>query len=118
MVDTSDMKCSAPLHPAEPLYSRVPSRGQDGQRLNDLLMIIPGLKAKPMLRQQEILHIIEQLLALYSEVIVFAELNIKLGTLWLSIPPQWGLGAELAAWIHHHIPESRLVAQHSASESA
>jgi len=118
MADTSDIKCSAPLLPAEPLYRRVPTQGRDGQRLNDLLMIIPGLKAKPMRRQQEILQKIEQLLATYSEVIVFAELNIKLGTLWLSIPPQWGLGSELAAWIHHQIPESRLVAQHSTSESA
>ena len=117
MAESSDMKRSAEFLPAEPLHRRVPTQGEDGRPLNDLLMIIPGLKAKPVPEQQSILQKIEQALLSYHEIIVFAELNIKLGTLWLSIPPQRGLGAELAAWIHHHVPETRLVAQHSASEA-
>lgn len=116
MVDTSEVKCSNEILPAEPLYRRVPTQGKDGRSLNDLLMIIPGLKTKSVSEQQSILKKIEQALLHYGELIVFAEVNVKLGTLWLSIQPQLGLGAELAAWIHHHVPETRLVAQHVASQ--
>ncbi len=116
MAKSFDMRRGVALLPAEPLHRRVPTQGQDGRPLNDLLMIIPGLKKKPAAEQESILQKIEQALLTYEKFIVFAELNIKLGTLWLSIPSQRGLGAELAAWIYHHVPETRLVAQHTATE--
>ncbi|MFO7602787.1 MAG: hypothetical protein R6X06_03120 [Gammaproteobacteria bacterium] len=118
MTDRFHIKAAGALHPAAPLYERIPKRGQGGARLNDLLMIFPGIKTRPVLQQQNLIRKIETLLRPYAQVIVLAELNLKLGTLWLSIEPGPGLGAEIAAWLHHHIPESRLVAQHSATAPA
>ena len=111
------MKRSSELLPADPLHQRIPKRGKDGARLNDLLMIFPGLKHQTIYQQKILMEIIESLLLPYKEDIMLAELNIKIGTLWISLEPKLGLGAEVAACIHHHFPESRLVAQHSVTEA-
>lgn len=111
------IKCSTELLPAEPLYKRLPVCGQGGTRLNDLLMIFPGLKYQSASEQKKRLEKIESLLLPYKEDIVLAELNLKIGTLWLSFQSKPGLSAEIAAWLHHHLPESRLVAQHSDTET-
>jgi hypothetical protein len=38
--------------------------------------------------------------------------NVQLGTLWVSHRPRPGLGLEIAALIHHCIPEAKLIGQH------
>jgi hypothetical protein len=42
-------------------------------------------------------------------VVVFAEFNLKLNLLWVSIRPVHGIRFEIAGAIQQHVPEARLV---------
>jgi len=106
------LRRSGNFEPAEPLYKRVPTRDAQGRLLNDLMMIIPGLKSPPGHRQ--LLRDIERILLGYHEHVVFAEVNMRLGTLWVSLRQTAGIGVEIAAALHHSIPQARLVAQQTA----
>lgn len=100
------------LSPAEPLWQRVPTRDDDGKLLGDFMMIIPRLNTRSVPQQRTVVESLNSLLALYHEFVVFADLNLKLNILWVSHRQRNGIGLELAAAIHHCIPEAKLVAQH------
>ena len=99
------------LTPSEPLWKRVPARDAHGNPLSDFMMIIPKLKTKPPEKIREIVVRIEQILSDYAKHVVFADLNLQLNVLWISIKPVPGLILEVATVINHHIPEAKLVAQ-------
>jgi hypothetical protein len=96
---------------SEPLWKRAPGRDADGRGLSDFMMIIPGLRDMPVIVQQRIISCIEEVFACYGDLVVFADLNMKINVLWVTVKPVTGICLELAAMIHHAIPESRLVAQ-------
>lgn len=97
------------LLPAEPLYTRVPTRDETGQYLSDFMMIIPGLRKKPAHRRQEVIARLEYVLQLYRQTVVFADLNLKINVLWVSVKPVPGICLELPAVIKFHVPEALLV---------
>lgn len=97
------------LQPAEPLYERVPTRDDSGQFLSDFMMIIPGLRKKPASVRQDIISKIEYVLQLYRRTVVFADLNLNINVLWVSVKPVPGICIELPAVIKFHIPEALLV---------
>jgi len=97
------------LQPAEPLYKRVPIRDETGQFLSDFMMIIPGLRKKPTHIRQEIVRKIDYVLQLYKRTVVFADLNLKINVLWVSVKPVPGICLELPAVIKFHVPEALLV---------
>lgn len=100
------------MHPSEPLWKRAPTRDEDGRPLPDFMMLIPGLKHKCNNTIAEIVSKLEAVLMHYREYIVFADLNMKINALWVTLKPGVALTAEIAAMIHHHVPEAKLVAQH------
>ena len=51
----------------------------------------------------------------FSHKVVLADLNLKINVLWVTINPHIGLTAEIAALIHHVVPEAKLVSQHRVS---
>jgi hypothetical protein len=100
------------LQSAGPLWQRVPTRTEHGELVADFMMLIKRLKQFHQQKQNEIFVQLHEILSEYAPVILFAEVNVQLGTLWVSHRPRPGLGLEIAAVIHHCIPEAKLISQH------
>jgi len=98
------------LAPAEPLWKRVPLRDADGCLLTDFMMLIPRLGQRPREQVERTVRRLQQVLESYRHVVVFADLNLKLNVLWVSVRPAPGICLELATAINLLVPEARLVA--------
>ena len=96
---------------AEPLWNHVPTSDKEGQRLSDFMMLIPKLRKQPQSHIQYVLKQIEEVLEFYQHAVVFADLNLRLNVLWVSVKPIPGICLELPAAILDRVPEARLVAQ-------
>jgi hypothetical protein len=74
------------------------------------MMLIPKLSRWPEVRRTQVFEELGRVLAEFEEVVVFADLNLKLNLLWISMRkcPSGCLG--LAAAIKERIPEAILVA--------
>ena len=108
--NTTSLKLSREISPAEPLWKRVPMQNEDGKNLSDFMMIIPKLKHQSTDKIKTIINEIEQVLRYYEKQVVFADLNLNLNVLWVSVQPVAGICLEVAAAIHHRVPEAKLVA--------
>ena len=97
--------------PADPLWKRVPIRDSEGKPLSDFMMIIPKLRSKSPQGIKEVIMKIETVLAFYERHIVFADLNLNLNVLWVSLKPVPGMCLEVATAINLHVPDAKLVAQ-------
>jgi hypothetical protein len=97
------------LLPGEPLWKRVPTTDTDGTRLSDFMMIIPRLREKPRDAMQATVQRIEGVLRCYQDNVVFADLNLALNVLWVSVRPVPGICLELPTAIKIQVPEALLV---------
>ena len=52
---------------------------------------------------------VQRVLGCFSHVVVFAELNLKLNLLWITIRPICGVRNEIADAVRARIPDARLV---------
>ena len=104
-----DLTISLGITPAEPLWKIAPTRDEDGNRVSDLLMIIPKLKAKPKHYIQKTLSEIEVALRQYKHLVLFVNVDMKLNTLWVSFKAQPGLFADITASLKLHVPEAVVV---------
>ena len=95
--------------PNTPLWQRAPVRDEYGRLLSDFMMIVPGLNRRPKAEISDVLRRIEHVLGLYGRSVVFADLNLRLNTLWVSVRPVPGICLELPAVIHHYVAEAVLV---------
>lgn len=95
--------------PGQPLWRIVPTRDEDGHLLTDFMMLIPRLKEKSSGEVERTSGYIRSVLTLHSEV-VFADLNLALNLLWVSLRPKRGAMSEIAAAIRVLVPEAVLVA--------
>lgn len=103
--------CVGPgIEPGEPLWKRVPARGEDGRLLSDFMMLIPGIGRGSESRMRRTVGELQAVFDYYREQVVFVDLNLKLNLLWVSIKPLPGLNLELAAAIKQRVPEAMLVA--------
>jgi hypothetical protein len=100
------------LDPAEPLWKRVPTHDDSGGLLSDFMMIIPKLRSRPQQRLHRTIAEIQRVLDAYHKAVVFADLNLKLNVLWVSVRPIPGICLELPAAIKMRVPEAMLVGQH------
>lgn len=105
----NDIKCSVSISPADPLWKRVPSHGDDGRMLSDLMVLIPKLKDKPQQFIQNIIKEIEIALHYYKQYIVFADLNINLNLLLVSFESVPGIRNQIAEAIYERVPGAKLV---------
>ena len=102
---------AAQLDPAEPLWKRVPTRDVDGRPFSDFMMLIPRLRSRPQHAREAAIAEIHGVLEHYRKVVVFADLNLKLNLLWVSVRPVPGICLELPAAIKCRVPEAMLVGQ-------
>lgn len=106
---------NAKIQSSEPLWKRAPTRDLAGKPYTDFMMLIPGLRKFEPSHLREIINKIEVVLRRYEEDIVLADLNLKINVLWVTLKPHIGLSTEIAALIHHVVPEAKLVSQHTAT---
>lgn len=105
----TDLAHTTTREPGQPLWQVAPTRDAAGQRLTDFMMLIPRLRERPAGEIERASHAIQAVLALHQDV-VFADLNLKLNLLWVSLRPRPGAIAELAAAIRLRVPEAVLIA--------
>ena len=99
------------FEPGAPLWSRLPSRDADGRRLADFMMLIPGLKRRTELEIRERMLAIQRVLEGYGDLIAFAEVNLRINTLWVSVQARPGLCLEIPLAIQGAVPEALLIGQ-------
>ena len=104
---------TSPFDPAEPLWKRVPTRDHDGRPFSDFMMLIPRLRSRPQHILQATIGEIQGVLEHYRKVVVFADLNLKLNVLWVSVRPVPGICLELPAAIKTRVPDVDVVLAHS-----
>lgn len=94
---------------SEPLRKRAPSHDENGKPLSDFMMLIPGLRDKPKHQIDSTLQDVHITLTHFSHAVVFAEFNLRLNLLWVSIRSIQGIRFEIASAIQEHVPEAKLV---------
>lgn len=97
------------LEPAEPLRKRAPTSDEHGNSLSDFMVLFKGLRDKPRQQLQQTVDDIQMVLAQFSEVVTFADLNLKLNLLWVSIRPVGNSRHQIADALRRHYPDARLV---------
>lgn len=100
--------------PGVPLWQLVPTHDSHGHLLTDFMMLIPKLRSRTADEIERRARDIQAVLALHQDV-VFADLNLKLNLLWVSLRPRNGAISELAAAIRIRVPEAVLIAHHAGS---
>lgn len=105
----SELVVAPEFLPAEPLRKRAPAFDEHGRPLSDFMVLIPGLVKKPRHLIQATIEHIQTVFADYRHVVVFAELNLKLSLLWVSIRPVPGVRFQISEALRALIPEARLV---------
>lgn len=96
------------MEPGEPLWKVVPTRDENGKLLSDFMMLIPGLRHRPEHQIQATLDQIHCALVQFQEV-VFANLNLKLNLLWVSVRVRSGITLDIAAAVRSRVPEAVLI---------
>jgi len=97
--------------PATPLYKRAPREDEHGRPLSDFMIIIPKLRSRPQHLIQDTIGKIERVLARHANDVVFADLNLKLNVLWVSVRSRPGICWNLPVEINDAVPDALLVAQ-------
>lgn len=105
----TEIRLSTDLSPAEPLWKLAPTRDENGDPLSDFLMIIPKLKTKPEHIIKQTLGEIDCALRQFSHSVVFANIDMKLNTLWVSFKNTPGLYLDIVAAVKLRVPEALIV---------
>jgi hypothetical protein len=109
---STTLSTSVDAVPGLPLWQLAPTHDSAGQRLTDFMMLIPRLRSRPRDEIERASSDIQAVLALHPDV-VFADLNLRLNLLWVSLRPRQGAISELVAAIRLRVPEAVLVAHHA-----
>lgn len=97
------------LDASQPLRKRAPAVDENGRALSDFMIIIPNLRKRSELRIQQTMQDIHRVLAGFEDTVVFAELNLALNLLWISIRPITGTRDDITQALRAVIPDARLV---------
>jgi len=99
----------AEMEPGTPLWQIVPTRDAEGRSLADFMMLIPKLNKCPKHIIDITLLNLQQELEKYQDV-VFANFNLKINVLWVSVNVKQGLILEMVNAIQKRVPQAVLVA--------
>ena len=108
-MDDKELKLSIDLAPAEPLWKLAPTRDENGGPVSDVLMIIPKLKTRSERHIKDTLANIEFALKQFNNEILFANMDMKLNTLWVSFKAVPGVYVDIVATLKTNVPEAVLV---------
>lgn len=107
---SSELINTLECNPNTPLWQRAPTRDSDGTPLSDFMMIIPKLKKRSPSYRGNVMDALIAVLKQYEDIVVFADLNLKINVLWVSLRPEKGMCLEIPAAIKIAVPEALLVA--------
>lgn len=113
---SSQLMNTLSCNPNTPLWQRAPTKAEDGTLLSDFMMIIPKLKKRSSEYRRQVLDVLIEVLQRYEDVIVFADLNLKINVLWVSLRPVKGMCLEIPAAIKVAVPEALLVANNRSGQ--
>ncbi|MBT7410111.1 MAG: hypothetical protein HN826_10455 [Methylococcales bacterium] len=99
--------------PSAPLGKRVPTVDEDGKYLIDFMMIVRGLKTMPRQVREEKIKLLYGVLGWYNKAVVYADLNLKLNLLWVSLRSDEGSTMQISSALNIMIPEAVLVGNYS-----
>lgn len=94
----------------EPLWKLAPKRDSDGIPYVDFMMLASGMKKRPAHEIEVVLQIVQGVLSRFEEWVVFADFNLKLNVLWVSLKNRPGMMAEIVTALRAQAPEFKLVA--------
>lgn len=104
------------IKPALPMWKLVPTHDENGQMLTDFMMLLPKLRQQPQAYIERTVLTIEAVLACYREV-VFADVNLAINVLWVSLRHRTGAVLEIAGAIRTRVPEALLVGHYTGRET-
>ena len=107
----NSLKYSLEYSANTPLWQRVPTKSVAGEYLWDFMIIFPGLKNAPKMQKRDIVNKITDILNHYADTVVFADLNMKINLLWVSIKPEKGMIVEIPTALLASIPNAKLVSE-------
>ena len=113
--ESYSIKSSLEYSANSPLWQRVPTKDEEGQYLSDFMMIIPSLKTATPEQRKQTINNITQVLAKYANTVVFADLNMKMSLLWISVRPTKGMIVEISSAIMELIPAAKIISERSVS---
>lgn len=101
------------IEPSQSLWQRAPTKDEDGNYLADFMMLIPKLNKQGQQHIRATINNLSKVLNDYQDVIVFADLNMKINVLWISLKPVKGMCVEIPAAISQAVPEAKLIGDNS-----
>ena len=81
--------------------------GDDGTIYSDFMVLIPGMRDLPKAEFADRVAGLQAVLGHYDQV-VFADLNVRLNLLWVTVTPELGLIPDLVSALRQRLPEVRL----------
>lgn len=96
-----------------PLWQLVPKQDESGRHCTDFMMLAPGLNKRPVHEVQDVMLIIQSVLEEYGQWVMFANFNLKLNLLWVSLRHQPGMISQIANVLHAKVPSLKLVGHHA-----
>ncbi len=106
---TSDAVSTNAWQRATPLWKTVPKRDETGKPLSDFMMFAPGFSKKAPWEVQRDLTLIRGVLEKFDDVVVFADFNVPLSLLWVSLRCRPGAMSMLVVALRAHVPSLKLV---------
>ncbi len=88
----------------------MPTQDPNGQPLCDFMMLVPRFSRWPEVKQALAIRAIEGELERFSKHIVFADFNIKINILWVSLRPENGVMMAFVGALQQQLPEAVLIA--------
>lgn len=92
-----------------PLWQRVPKFDESGRHCIDFMMLAPGLNKRPAHEIQDVMWIVQAVLAEYGKWVLLADFNLKCNLLWVSLRQQPGVMSQIVAVLHAKVPRLKLV---------
>lgn len=92
-----------------PLWQLAPTRGRSGQGMADFMMLIPGLADRSAVERVHAQNVVREICESYGEQVAFADINLSLNLLWVSVDARPGLAGRVAASIRQRLPDALLV---------
>lgn len=96
----------------EPLWKVVPRRDGEGRAYTDFMMLAPALKRCSSQQIACVVQVIHGVLARFGDGVVFADFNVNLKVLWVSLQCRPGLMIKVVGALRVHVPELKLVGHH------
>lgn len=93
----------------EPLWKLVPKRDGEGRACADFMMMAPGLKGRTRQQMDVVARVIHGVLARFGDGVAFADFNLDLRLLWVSLQCRPGLMTLVVGALRVHVPELKLV---------